>query len=105
GLRFGDAQRRFRRFSKVRLIRRMTDERSFGLRRAPWLGANAAQGDARPGNILAREIDHDGGGGESELVGRAVAQLKIELLALFDRRGQRDVSDKISRLEDRFAVR
>src|SRR2546422_554488 len=101
----GIAQGRVRRLSEVRSVCGLTGERGFGLVGSPRFGADATEGNACPGHVLASDRDHDRGGGEGEFVRRPVAQFEIDLLAARDGRGKRDVRDKVARLKHGFAVR
>src|SRR5436309_776471 len=101
----GVAQGRLRRLSEVRSVCGLTGERGFGLVGSPGFGADATEGDACPGHVLAGDRDHDRGRGQGELVSRPVAQFQIHLLAARDGHGKREVRDKVARLKHRFAVR
>src|SRR4030095_15414881 len=65
-LRFGIAQSRFRRFSKVRLVCRLADERGVGFLRAPRFDADAAESDSSVGNGPTSHANYDCRGGEGE---------------------------------------
>src|SRR4030095_4011748 len=104
-LRLGIAHSRFRRLSKVRLVRRLTDERGFGFLRTPRFDADAAESDSGVSNDPTSHANHDCRGGEGELVRSAVAQFEIELLAGLDWRRQREMRDEVARFENRFAMR
>ena len=84
---------------------RLADERGFGLGRSPWLGPDAAQRDPCSSHFPARDRDHDGRRCQSELVGRAVAQLQIDLPASRDGRWECDVRDEVAWFEHGFAIR
>src|SRR4030095_6049174 len=90
---------------KVRLVRKLTDERGFGFLGTPRFGADAAERDASLSNSPTGHADYDCRRSESELIRGAIAQLQIELLAALDRRGKRDMRDEVARFEDRFALR
>src|SRR4051812_4855731 len=88
---------------------RPADKRGFGLGRAPGLGAHAPQRNARLAYLAARNRDHHRRRCQGELVGRAIAQLQVDLpcAASLRNRGarKRHMGDEIARLEDRLAVR
>src|SRR5262245_191799 len=95
-LRLGVAQGRLRRLAEV--IRRdsLAGQDSLGFRGAPWLGAHAAQGDADPAHFSTVEADHNSGGRQGKLVGRAAAQLQVVLLASRHGRRQGHVVDQVA---------
>src|SRR6202171_1584368 len=103
-LRFGVAHSRFRGLAKVGCVGRTTDESGLGLPRSPGFGPHAAQCDARPSHISARDRDHDGRRRQSKFVRRPVAQLQIHLLASLPGRRERDVRDEVAGFEHCFAV-
>src|SRR5882762_6941457 len=67
-LRFGVAHSRFRRFAKVGCVSRLTNKHGFGLGGSPWFGAHAAEGNASPRHVPARDRDHDGRRRQREFV-------------------------------------
>src|SRR5947209_2883818 len=67
-LRLGVAHSRFRCFAKVGCVGRLADESGLGLGGPPRLGPHAAQRDARPRHVPARDRDHDRGRRQREFV-------------------------------------
>src|SRR5262249_13399810 len=105
GLRLGVAQGRFRRFSEVRFLSGLIDERRFGLGRTPGFGRYAAEGDACSGYFPTGNREHNGGRSQNELVRRPGAQFQIVLFASRNGWWQRHVRDEVARLEHGLAMR
>src|ERR1700679_1024041 len=76
-----------------------------GFERAPGLGAYSAEGYAGEGDAVAFGAELDGGGGQGELVGGAVAELEVDAACAGARRWERDAGDEVAGLEDGFDVR
>src|SRR4030095_3521425 len=102
---FGVVQRRLGRVAEARLVYMLANERCFGLGRSPRLGSHAAHCDACPSRFPAGNRDYDGRRRQRELVGRAVAELQIDLPASRDWRWKRDVCDEVAWFEHGFAMR
>src|SRR5690242_2496181 len=104
-LRLCIAERGIGRGSKRCLVRGLSFKRALGFRRAPGTRADATEGDARFANAAALCLDNNGGGGEREFIGGAVAQLEIVRARAGGERRKGDVRDEIAGLEHVFEIR